>query len=81
MGKYKTYGTGMTEKERYGDLLKNVMKKQEAKEKSMLDAINGVIEWGKQANKERDKQWEQNDKFRKEMFEKAKQRFNKEYKI
>lgn len=70
-----------SEKERYGDLLENVMKKQEEKEKSMLDAINGVIKWGEQSSKERDEEWLQKDKFRNEMLDKAKQRLNKDYKI
>lgn len=81
MGKYKTYGTGMTEKERYGDFLENVMKKQEEKEKSMIDAINGVIEWGKQASKERDEEWEHRKAYTDDLMARAKQRLNKEYKI
>lgn len=67
-----------TEKERYGDLLEKAMKKQEEKEKSMLDAINGVIEWGKQTSKERDEEWEHRERYRDDLLTKAKNRLNKD---
>ena len=38
----------MTEKERYGDLLEKAMKKEEEEQKSMIKAINGVIDFAKQ---------------------------------
>lgn len=69
------------EKERYGNLLENAMKGQEEKEKNILDAINGVIKWGKQASKERDEEWEHRKAYTDDLMARAKQRLNKEYKI
>ena len=70
-----------TEKERYGDLLEKAMKKQEEKEKSMLDALNGVIDWGKQTSQERDKEWEHRKAYTDDLMTRAKNRLNKDYKI
>ena len=70
-----------SEKERYGDLLEKAMKKQEEKEKSMLDALNGVIDWGKQTSQERDEEWEHRKAYTDDLLTRAKNRLNKEYKI
>ena len=70
-----------SEKERYGDLLEKAMKKQEEKEKSMLDALNGVIEWGKQTSQERDREWEHRKAYTDDLMTRAKNRLNKDYKI
>ena len=70
-----------SEKERYGDLLEKAMKKQEEKEKSMLDALNGVIDWGKQTSQERDEEWEHRKAYTDDLMARAKQRLNKDYKI
>lgn len=71
----------VNEKDRYGNLLEKA-KQKEAKEKSdMISALNNVIKWGEQASKERDEEWEQKEKFRNDMLDKAKQRLNKDYKI
>ena len=57
------------------------MKKQEEKEKSMLDALNVVIDWGKQTSQERDKEWEHRKAYRDDLMTRAKNRLNKDYKI
>ena len=48
MGQYRYCTTGMTEKERYGDLLERAMKKEEEEQKNMIKAINEVIDFAKQ---------------------------------
>lgn len=70
-----------TEKERYGDLLEKAMKKQEEKEKSMLDALSGVIDWGKQTSQERNEEWKHRKAYTDDLLTRAKNRLNKDYKI
>lgn len=48
MGQYRYCKTGMTEKERYGNLLEKTMKKEEERQNNMIKAINEVIDFAKQ---------------------------------
>jgi ubiquinone biosynthesis protein Coq4 len=81
MGTYKPYGTGIKESDRYGDLLEKARLKEAQESIEMMDNINRVIEWGKQASKERDEEWEHRKKYADDLMARAKQRLNKEYKI
>lgn len=81
MGTYKPYGTGLKESDRYGDLLEKARLKEAQESIEMMDNINRVIEWGKQASKERDEEWEHRKKYADDLMARAKQRLNKEYKI
>lgn len=81
MGTYKPYGTGLKESDRYGDLLENARLKEAQESIEMMDNINRVIEWGKQASKERDEEWEHRKAYTDDLMARAKQRLNKDYKI
>lgn len=81
MGTYKTYGTGIKESDRYGDLLEKARLKEAQESIAMMDKINNVIEWGKQASKERDEEWEHRKAYTDDLMARAKQRLNKDYKI
>ena len=81
MGTYKPYGTGIKESDRYGDLLEKARLKEAQESIEMMDNINRVIEWGKQASKERDEEWEHRKKYADDLMARAKQRLNKDYKI
>lgn len=81
MGTYKPYGTGIKESDRYGDLLEKARLKEAQESIAMMDKINNVIEWGKQASKERDEEWEHRKKYADNLMARAKQRLNKDYKI
>lgn len=81
MGTYKPYETGLKESDRYGDLLEKARLKEAQESIEMMDNINRVIEWGKQASKERDEEWEHRKAYTDDLMARAKQRLNKEYKI
>lgn len=81
MGTYKPYGTGIKESDRYGDLLEKARLKEAQESIEMMDNINRVIEWGKQASKERDEEWEHRKKYADDLMARAKNRLNKDYKI
>lgn len=81
MGTYKSYGTGIKESDRYGDLLEKARLKEAQESIEMMDNINRVIEWGKQASKERDEEWEHRKAYADDLMARAKQRLNKDYKI
>ena len=81
MGTYKPYGTGIKESDRYGDLLEKARLKEAQESIEMMDNINRVIEWGKQASKERDEEWEHRKAYTDDLMARAKQRLNKDYKI
>lgn len=81
MGTYKPYGTGLKESDRYGDLLEKARLKEAQESIEMMDNINRVIEWGKQASKERDEEWEHRKAYTDDLMARAKQRLNKDYKI
>lgn len=65
----------------YGDLLEKARLKEAQESIEMMDNINRVIEWGKQASKERDEEWEHRKKYADDLMARAKQRLNKDYKI
>ena len=69
------------EHKRYGDLLEKARLKEAQESIEMMDNINRVIEWGKQASKERDEEWEHRKAYTDDLMARAKQRLNKEYKI
>ena len=81
MGTYKPYGTGLKESDRYGDLLEKARLKEAQESIEMMDNINRVIEWGKQASKERDEEWKHRKAYTDDLMARAKQRLNKDYKI
>ena len=71
----------VNEKDRYGNLLEKARLKEAQESIAMMDKINNVIEWGKQASKERDEEWEHRKKYADDLMARAKQRLNKDYKI
>lgn len=81
MGTYKPYETGLKESDRYGDLLEKARLKEAQESIEMMDNINRVIEWGKQASKERDEEWEHRKAYTDDLIARSKQRLNKDYKI
>ena len=81
MRTYKPYGTELKESDRYGDLLEKARLKEAQESIEMMDNINRVIEWGKQASKERDEEWEHGKAYTDDLMARAKNQLNKEYKI
>lgn len=69
------------EHKRYGDLLDRAREAKDQEIRNTQKAIDNIIAWAEQSEKERDERWKEKSAYRNDLIEKAKKRLNRDYRI